>query len=232
MDASSPLNPQLAATSEIGIRDSGTARDSINPTLEVGVADVSAFSLSGNPFDETSKHRQCMVELLTGSGHELSDEIDSVVFSRLRIAAMLLFAGTSVFFVYGLLMGPAASRPLGTLVMSIHLTVSSLLGLFVAITHYSKPWTGWKLRLGEWWVFGATSLLFFVFTLTMLLDSAQIGYIARANGPWVVLIFTYALFIPNNWMRALRVIVPMALGPMLAVGVAWWVSQEFRQRPC
>ena len=223
MDGKSPLNRQLAATSEIGIGDNDTARDSIDATLEVGRAEISL----GDGSDTTSKPTRCMVEFLTGSGHELSDEMEAVVFSRLRIAAALLFAGTGVFFLYGLIMRQQ-SATLGALVMVVHLAVTSSLALFVGMTYSAKPWTGWKLRLGEWWVFGATSLLFLVFTLTMLLDSAAIGYIAKASGPWVVLIFTYALFIPNNWMRALRVIGPMAMGPMVAIGLAWLISEEFR----
>lgn len=229
MDASKPFNPELAVTSEIGRADADTARDSIDVTLDVGAANVSAFSVSDGKSADTSKSRRCMVELLTGSGHELSDEMDVVVFSRLRIAAMLLFAGTVVFFVYGLLFGATtATRSLATLVTATHLSVTSALALFLVVTHASKPWTGWKLRLGEWLVFGGTALLFFMFTLTMLIDSAAIGFVAKANGPWVVLIFTYALFIPNSWVRALRVIVPMALGPMAATAVAWMMSEPFR----
>ena len=32
--------------------------------------------------------------------------------------------------------------------------------------------------------------------------------------PWLMLMFTYALFIPNNWRRAAMVLTPMALAPI------------------
>ena len=43
----------------------------------------------------------------------------------------------------------------------------------------------------------------------------------------LLVIFTYAIFIPNDWKRAARVIVPMALTPLIAPLAMGWVSPEF-----
>lgn len=43
------------------------------------------------------------------------------------------------------------------------------------------------------------------------------------------LIFTYAIFIPNDWRRALGVVSAMAAGPLSAAAVAWAALPEFRR---
>ncbi len=89
--------------------------------------------------------------------------------------------------------------------------------------------TGWHLRVAEILVFGGTAIFFFLFSLSEQLDAGRHGYFAQMNGPWILLIFTYALFMPNDWKRAARVIVPMALCPLLAILIAWFSSAGFRR---
>jgi eukaryotic-like serine/threonine-protein kinase len=44
----------------------------------------------------------------------------------------------------------------------------------------------------------------------------------------LTVIFTYAIFIPNDWKRAARVIVPMALMPLIVPAVLGFTTPEFR----
>ena len=44
----------------------------------------------------------------------------------------------------------------------------------------------------------------------------------------LTVIFTYAIFIPNDWKRAARVIIPMALMPLIVPAVLAFTTPEFR----
>ena len=83
-----------------------------------------------------------------------------------------------------------------------------------------------KLRLVELIIFGCPAIFFFVQTwqqstyLANLADgSARLDNIVT---PWLLLIFTYALFIPNTWQRAAAVIAVMGLMPLALLGWLWF----------
>ncbi len=56
--------------------------------------------------------------------------------------------------------------------------------------------------------------------------AAQIGLLTGI--PFLLLIFIYALFIPNSWKRAAWIIVPVALAPS---GVRWMVELQYPDSP-
>ena len=70
------------------------------------------------------------------------------------------------------------------------------------------------LRIAEFIVFGGTALFFVLVSHAVLCDSISSGFIADITPPWLLMIFTYALLIPNTWRRAALVIIPLALIPI------------------
>ena len=185
---------------------------------------VAADSSAGDSSDSPTRQR---IQLLTGSRGNLSDEIDWVLFSRLRIVALLLFFGNAIFLVLGLIW-PEEPHSLSRTTFWTHVAVTILNGIIGSRACWGCSMKGWNLRVTEALVFGGSAFLFFLFTVGRLLQAAEHGAIANMNGPWILLILIYALFMPSNWKRASLVILPMALCPVLAMWIAWHLSDAFR----
>ena len=54
-------------------------------------------------------------------------------------------------------------------------------------------------------------------------------YVPQIIGGWMLLIFCYALFVPNTWRRAAVVIGLMAAAPIARQLFAYWRSNRCRQ---
>ncbi|MCA9264320.1 MAG: serine/threonine protein kinase, partial [Planctomycetales bacterium] len=84
------------------------------------------------------------------------------------------------------------------------------------------------LRVVELLIFGGSAALFGTLSYVTLAESARQGFIAGINGPWVLLIFTYAMFVPNAWRRAAVVIGMAAAIPVVLMMGFYWFSPEFQ----
>ena len=86
------------------------------------------------------------------------------------------------------------------------------------------------LRVAELLVFGAPAAYFLVKQYHEASTAANLtdghAFLPAVMVPWMLLIFTYALFIPNTWQRALAVLAVMG---SLPVGLLW-LSQPERAR--
>ncbi len=163
------------------------------------------------------------VRLVEGSGTELTRETRLLLRSRLRMAALVLSMGFGVFVLWRLIAGMAGLVP--------HQMDLSLIGeilVVLALASCVMPLcrtcelTSRTLRIQELVIFGAPALFFFVLQYTELRTcAAQDNTLPRADSPWLMLMFTYALFIPNTWRRAALVIGAMALSPILLTLVLW-----------
>ncbi|OYW15003.1 MAG: hypothetical protein B7Z55_15340 [Planctomycetales bacterium 12-60-4] len=75
-------------------------------------------------------------------------------------------------------------------------------------------------------VFGSSAVFFVLLTYTQLIGLAERGLFAPVMVPWLLLIFTYALYIPNSWRRGLRLIGPMAAAPVIITLIAQATSPD------
>lgn len=170
--------------------------------------------------NDDSARRQ--VALVEGSAPHLSQETRDVLRNRLRIAAVMLFVG---FFAF-LLRWPFYWDEWGTdehrWLLYSQIGVTVLLGL-VAVKlcrrcMLSLP----RLRVAEVLVFGAPAVYFLVKQYHEASTTANLtdghAFLPAVMVPWMLLIFTYALFIPNTWQRALAVL--GALGT-LPIALLW-----------
>lgn len=89
--------------------------------------------------------------------------------------------------------------------------------------------TGWHLHGAEILIFGGSACFFFLFNVSSLLETAEFGFVVNSNGPWMLLIITYSLFMPHHWRRAAYAIVPLAVCPVLAVGVVWVILPSYAE---
>jgi serine/threonine-protein kinase len=171
--------------------------------------------------DEARQDARRQVALIEGSTPHMSAETRDLLRSRLRIAAVLFFIGFLAFLIrwyfYWDQWGQER-RPL----FYTHGLVTVILGGFAVKLCQHCSYSLTKLRLGELFIFGCPALFFAVKLVQETMFMANLpGDLARLDYdvvPWLLLIFTYALFIPNTWQRAAVVLSLMAIAPAAILG--------------
>src|SRR5262245_40086867 len=153
------------------------------------------------------------------SGPHLTQETQALLRLRLRAAAFILLVGFGVFLVrniVGVLMG----EPHNPLLLGFHILVVLVLGFSSLPLCRQCPVSMRKLRVAELVIFGLPALFFLLLQHRLTLADVGRGAMPPPMSFWLLLIFTYALFIPNTWRRAALVIGAMALAPdLLVVGM-------------
>ena len=177
---------------------------------------------SGDQMREAARRQIALVE---GSTPHLTAETRDLLRSRLRIAAGLFFIGFLLFVVRWAFYWDAWQRDMWLFYPQSLVTL--MLGVLTVKLCGRCTLTLPKLRLAELLVFGGPALFFLVLDYHMLVQSAGLPG-GRAHVPiistcWFLLIFTYAMFIPNQWQRAFAVLLPMALAPV-AVSIYLWAT--------
>lgn len=161
------------------------------------------------------------IELVKGSAPELTRETQDLLRSRLRTATLVLFAGMAAFLVvHGLYSDFSHSVELFLFIF--HCSAVVVLGLVAAslCRHCALP--VWWLRVSEWVTFGLLTIFFLVVQYFVTIFSCNEGVLDFPQGLWLVLIYTYALFIPNSLRRAALAIGLMCVLPMaLLLGMMW-----------
>jgi eukaryotic-like serine/threonine-protein kinase len=168
----------------------------------------------------------CKVHLVQGSGTELSGETENLLRSRLRSAALLLFAGFAAFLIWHITRINLATVESAVLFV-LHCVTTFVLGL-IAISLCSRcSMTTQQLRWVELITFG----LPVVFSMLLQHSKALIwaewyGVIPPVSGVWLLQIFLYALFIPNTWKRAAVVLGLIAMAPLVSIAVSAWLDPK------
>ncbi|MEZ6147479.1 MAG: serine/threonine-protein kinase [Planctomycetaceae bacterium] len=182
-----------------------------------------------SPVGDRSVEVHPVIALVKGSDPGQSQETDLLLAQRLKIASLVLFAGFCAFFIKNVLyLEQFRSMPDWALFWD-HLAITLITGL-----------VGWRLctrcqhtlnhlRVVELLVFGGSALFFLLLSYSQLAHSATAGYIPPIIPPWLLLIFTYALFIPNTWQRAAVVIGVIAALPVVLTLFLSTTSPEFKQ---
>ncbi|MCZ6485553.1 MAG: hypothetical protein O6826_07650, partial [Acidobacteria bacterium] len=156
------------------------------------------------------------MEFIEGTGPRLTDETQSLLRHRIRAAGLILSVAVGIFFVHGLVFTEA------TPLRIMHLFLLLLLGGSTAFLHKSRSLSLKQLRILELAMIGS---------VTVYLGTVQyLAFAQRAAGsslpmmtfaggnvilPFVGLMLIYGMFIPNDWRRASRVIIPIAAVPVL-----------------
>lgn len=155
-----------------------------------------------------------LVALVEGSSPHLTSETRDLLRRRLRTVALLFLAGFTAFLIRWFFVSPDTTSDW---LFGVHCSVTAVMGLMVWVLSQPGEISLTKLRLSELVVFGDPALFFVVLSQQKLLHSAndpQAPHLPIIIVPWLMLIFTYALFIPNNWRRALAVLGPLGLAPL------------------
>lgn len=175
--------------------------------------------------------------LVEGSTPELSAEIQCLLRSRLRTAALLLALGFGLFFARGIFLLPYPQIE-DFILWVLNGGVFALLSVLGSGLCRSCPITTRKLRALELVVFGLPAVYFLVGGIVTLISlhrtateptdvlvAGQLRLTESPSLPWLMLIFVYAMYIPNTWRRATAIIGILASLPVLTAMVGLVVSE-------
>lgn len=177
-----------------------------------------------------SRPRHPLMALIEGSTPKLSGEINDVLRDRLRMASLLLFAGYLSFFIKNLFYLDRFVTPFDWGLFGYHFAITILTGIIGLRLCMKCRHMLAHLRIVEFLVFGGSAVFFALMSTAMLLNSVhdKQPHLLNIAPAWMLLIFTYALFIPNNWRRASWVIGGMALLAILVLTGVWGFSEQMR----
>ena len=164
------------------------------------------------------------VALIEGSTPELSAETNDLLRDRLRVASLLLSVGFLAFFVKKLFELGSNETPFDWFLLAYHAAITVVAGMVGVRLCTQCPKIRRHLRLAELMVFGGSAVFFCLVSCKLLQETASEGYIRSVAPIWLLLIFTYALFVPNTWRRAAVVIGSMAFAPIVLVVGFWFMS--------
>jgi serine/threonine-protein kinase len=175
----------------------------------------------------SDKHAFCPQGGLQGSASwHFNEELRCLLGRRLRVAALILCGGFAMFLLRDLLLRETGPKP--AIVLVPHVIVTVVLGVLTALLYARSCMSLRILRTCEVLVFGLPALFFVWFQYIGICKCTSdevikvaANYPAFVSIPWIILIHTYGLFIPNTCKRAMGVIAVMvllALGAVVTAG--------------
>ena len=170
--------------------------------------------------------RQGMV-IVEGSRPQLSVETNDLLRTRLRSASLLMFAGFLAFFIRSLFRLDQLQTSLDRMLFVDHALMTLVTGLVGLRLCTNCALILRHLRTAELVVFGGSAIFFLFYGYALLTGYAAKGYLVPVTPAWLILIFTYALFVPNYVRRAAAIITMMALAPVLLLLVVYTTSEAF-----
>lgn len=155
---------------------------------------------------------------LEGDSGALVAETAGLLRVRLRMAALFLFIGLAILLArHTTLVNFRQTTTLAFFFYALNvLTTLAVGGIAVALWRPRMLALG-RLRWAELLVFGLPAGLFLVAQYLSAQATPYRGFLEFPVGPWLVLLYTYALFIPNSFGRAAVVISFLAAAPLILI---------------
>jgi len=146
-----------------------------------------------------------------GTGAGLSQDTAEVLGARLRSASIVMAGGFASYLVLSLYL-TNWEHPGFVALFVAHTVLTVVLAASAVSLCRTCSVSMTRLRIKEFVVFGGPVAFLFAYTFLHSRDCAQyLGFIPEHNASWILIIFVYALFIPNTWRRAAVVIGAVAL---------------------
>jgi len=183
---------------------------------------------SGSSSDRLREAARRMVEVVQGSSPHMNNETRDVLRIRLLAASTLFFAGFSAFLVRWFFVDAETGTEW---LFGVHCFVTLIMGLVAVVLYQKRDLSLPKLRLAELIVFGDPAIYFVLITQQKLYHSANLAegaHLPIVLAPWMMLIYAYALFIPNSWQRASIVLVPLGVTPIAVILFQWANCPAFK----
>lgn len=176
------------------------------------------------------------VQLVEGRCPNLSTETESLHKVRLRAAALVLLAGSSLFLVWRLVWVGHVDLPTDILrfheraLFWFHIGhVASLAAAVALLYRPCRQFPRWHLTLCEVLVFGLTAVFFLYVQHYNTLYCSQVkDVVSNPAGMWLLLIYTYATLMPNDWRKTAAVVGVFAALPIGMMLVDAFLHDEVR----
>ena len=183
--------------------------------------DSETIAIDRDSFGERRKICYPKREAMSGGSH-LTSETQELLRVRLSASALVLLIGFSVFLVRHII-GVATSEPLNPFLLGFHLFNVVALAVITRLLYRYCAIPTRVLRAAELAIFGLPAAFFLVLQHRDTTVDAARGFFPPPMAFWPLLIFTYAMFIPNSWRRAARVIGAIAIASeLLLIAIAIW----------
>jgi hypothetical protein len=153
-------------------------------------------------------------EIVAGSGPRLTKETQVLLQVRLRAATLMLLIGFSIFLVRHVI-GDLWGEPVFPVLLGFHVLVVLVLSLSAARLWRLRDMSIRQLRISELVTFGLPAVFFLMLQHRVTMADSTRVFMPPPLPFWLLLIFTYGMFIPNTWQRAAFVIGAMAVAPAL-----------------
>lgn len=147
------------------------------------------------------------VALVQGKAPQLASETQRLLRLRLRGAVTLFFMGSGLFLArevatqgIGIFLPPSEFMPF------ILLALTATFGVCAALLWSQLPLSMFALRGAELLIFGLPAPVILAMEYSLNESTRSSGRNAVLTPVWLVLIFTYAMFIPNTWRRSAAVV--------------------------
>jgi serine/threonine-protein kinase len=223
--SSGPLDVTLAAVDKDLIDVVGKSSDA-RPSL---------FGNFSRIWTKSSRPRPCSLALENESNCDSSSDTLSLLRSRLRSVALLTTIGFASFLVFHLAAIFSLTHD-GVLkkgsefdLLPTHLVVMAAAATVYAYLAFGKCVKKAKLRAAEWIVFGAPAAFTLQWQyLSMTAMAEDFDVLPPLNPLWLVLIFTYALFIPRTWKHAAVVMSSIAAAPLALIVILMATDADAR----
>ncbi|MGI9427089.1 MAG: serine/threonine protein kinase [Bythopirellula sp.] len=187
----------------------------------------------GSEIGPTRNAARRAVALVEGSAPGQSQETRNLLRNRLRIVAILLCAGFGAFLMRSFWSLEQYSTGPHAIVFYGHIVVTLLLALIAQRLCTNCELVEKHLYWSEILIFGAPTAFFLILGYHKLLFAAELtdghSYVPNLTGPWTLLIFSYALFVPNIWQRAAVVMSLMGIAPVGILLLAYFKSSVFAE---
>jgi serine/threonine-protein kinase len=170
------------------------------------------------------------VPLLAGSSPQFTGEIQTLLRSRLRIAALIAFCAGSLFLLWSLVDPQRDLFMLGWADYVFHLIVIVASALTAGLLYSRKELSLQALRWLEVILFGAYAAFFAWLQFSAMCNGGSAGLAAEGKEAavvrmanisnilrWFVLIVLYGTFVPNTWRRCALMVSWQALLPISMV---------------
>ena len=168
--------------------------------------------------------------LVGRSGGQMATETRWLLQQRLRAASVVLAVGFGLFFVRSLVLHWSHLESLAVVFQGMMLGL--ILVDFAALSGRWRP-TLRHLRVIESALFVSVIVFFMAAQYVLMLravrldDPPLLQTAMKSSVLWTLaIVFTYAIFIPNNWRRASIMIVPMAMAPIAVPWILGFVHPE------
>ena len=160
----------------------------------------------------------CRVYLVEGTEPGGSGDTGTLLRSRLRSAALLIFAGFAAFLVWHTIRVTFDSW-LRVIIYGVHFATTMLLAAIAVLLGPNRYCRRTRhLRWVEVVLFGVPMLFFLLLQYErMVAGSQEHGLLPDLSPVWLLMILTYAIFIPNTWQRAAIGVSIMAAAPLIGL---------------